>query len=439
MKRMLFTSCAALLSGVVIGTPLHAQASPDLAAPYSRYTIPVECAQVAPRRERQFWHNQRPDTIAHLPMGDVGQASTVSAARACVARFDVHSVAQRDLIGFGEAQLSAEQPAQADVAFQRLLKLLAHASVSQRGWALSQIVQLYAGAPGQMSQALAYVKQLDALGDSAAPGRLAAYLAIIQRAQYADSLSLLESAVTGALRASHGLMGDSAKQYAISSAVAYLAQADVQGRRHHPEQAIATIQTARATLGPLRRSVLQLLAGAEIPYTYYGKPSPVVSASEWFNGDGAHTQRPAAGKPALLIFGYHNCGDKCYPGYAILRRLAAKYASMGLQITLMTRTLGYYQSSLVHPDSEATLIRNYYVDYLHLPPNTLAVWNTTFERSPKDGRMMVTSAPNERAFRPNLTVPLPVVLVDAKGIVQCITSLNPQNEALIEHQLQAMR
>jgi len=416
-----------------------AQSRPDLAAPYARYKTPGECAQADPRRERQFWYDQRPDTAYHAPMHDVAQRSTVEAVRACLARFSLASVAQRDLIGLGQAQLAAEWPAQADSTFQRLLGLLSKGALSDRAWAMSQIVGLYADAPGGMPRALAYVKQLDAMGAEAAPGRLIGYMAIARRAQIADSLALIDSAVTGALAASRALQGDSAKQYAPLSAAAYLALADLQGRRHEPEKAIATVQLARTTLIPLRPSLQRSLAGAEFVYTFYGKPSPTVKASSWFGGEGSTTQRPKAGKISLLVFGYHSCGGQCYSGYAVLRRLVAKYASAGLDVTWMSRTQGFYQNGLVKPDSEAALINNYFTKIVGLPPMTLAVWTTGFQKSQKDGRMMVTSAPNEEAFHPRLNPPLPVFLVDRNGVVQCVSWLNANFEALLDHQIAQMR
>jgi hypothetical protein len=432
-------SVAALVGESVTTRVAGAQEAPDPPAPYTRYAFPIECAQVQARRERLFWRDQRPDTVYHPPLGDVPLPFAVASAGACVNRYQLASVPQRDLIGYGAALLDAQKWTTAEQAYQRLLTALEGASVYERARALQLMVEKYAETTGQLPVALSYLRQLEALGDVAAPERMLGQLAIVQRAQFADSLSLLDSAVTGALRASRALTGDSAKRYALVSANAYLALADLHARRHHADSAIAAVQMARTTLGPLRPIVMMVLQGAEAPYQLLGKPAPKLQASVWFGGEGAATQRPVAGKPTLVVFANHNCGNRCYPGYSVLRRLYAKYASAGLQIVIASRTMGYYKDDLVQPDSEATLVHKYFVDDLKLPPLTLAVWKTPFERRTRDGRMMAQSQPNEEAFHPNLSTPLPVYLVDRQGIIQAVSSLIPKNEAFLDHQLQALR
>lgn len=430
----------AMLSAIT--TPVTAQTGPtmgaDSAAPYMRYSYPIECSMVQPRRERLFWRDQRPDTVYHPPMGDVPFAFAVASARECASRYTLATVPQRDLIGYGAALLTAQAWTQAEDAFHRLLGALANGPVYDKARALSLITGLYASTTGQMPVALSYQQQLDALGDVAAPERMLGDLAIAGRAQFADSLSLLDSALAGALKASRAMTGDTAKHYAFVSAQAYLYLADLYARRHQPDKAISTIVQARHTLVPIRQSVMRALGGAEGQYGMLEKPAPQLKASVWYGGEGAATVRPTKGKPTLVVFAYHNCGDRCYPGYAVLRRLYAKYAGTGLQIVFASRTMGYYLDDLVKPEAEATLIQHYFTDTLKLPPLTLAVWETPFTKRETDGRKMATSTPNEDAYHPNPVIPLPTYLIDRNGIIQAITSLAPRNEAMLDHQLQAM-
>jgi hypothetical protein len=424
-----------------VATPAAAQTAPtlgvDSAAPYTRYHYPIECSMVQPRRERLFWRDQRPDTVYHPPMGDAAFPFAVTSARECVSHDTLATVPQRDLIGYGAALLTAQEWSQAEDAFHRLVGALANGPVYDRARALSLMTGLYASTTGQMPMALSSQQQLETLGDVAAPERMLGQLSIAGRAQFADSLSLLDSAVNGALKASRAMSSDTAKHYAPVSAQVYLTLADLYARRHQPEKAISIIIQGRNTLVPIRPSVMRILGGAERQYALLEKPAPEVKASVWYGGEGANTQRPAKGKPTLVVFAYHNCGDRCYPGYAVLRRLYAKYANTGLQIVFASRTLGYYVDDLVKPDAEAALIQQYFTDSLKLPPMTLAVWETPFTKRETDGRMMATSAPNEESYRPS-PVTLPTYLIDRNGIIQAITSLAPRNEAMLDHQLQAM-
>jgi hypothetical protein len=436
----------ALMVGVTtmsaLATPAAAQTGPamgtDSAAPYMRYQYPIECAMVQPRRERLFWRDQRPDTVYHPPMGDVPFAFAVASARECVSRYTLATVPQRDLIGYGAALLTAQEWPQAEDTFHRLLGALANGLIYDKARALVLITGLYASTTGQMPLALTYQRQLEALGDVAAPERMLGQLSIANRALFADSLSLLDSALAGALKASRAMTGDTAKHYAFVSAQVYLDLAELYARRHQPDKAISTIVQGRSTLVPIRQSVMRTLGGAEGQFGMLGKPAPQLKASVWYGDEGAATQRPTKGKPTLVVFAYHNCGDRCYPGYAVLRRLYAKYAGTGLQIVFASRTMGFYLDDLVKPEAEATLIQHYFTDTLKLPPLTLAVWETPFTKRETDGRRMVTSAPNEESYHPNPTIPLPTYLIDRNGIIQAVTSLSPRNEAFLDHQLQQL-
>lgn len=368
-------------------------------------------------------------------MGDTPLRFAVASAKECAARFTAADVPPRDLIGYGTALLRAQEWEPADAAFHRLLQLLANASLYQKARALYLIVDAYAGTTGQLSTALAYQAQLEALGSQAAPERMLGQLSIAERGRIADSLTLVETALTAARAASRAMTGDTAKHYAFTSAYVYGLLADLYVRRHQFDKAVATIVEGRNTLVPIRRSVLQVLGGAERRYQMLGQPAPMLTASIWYGADGAATVRPAHDVPSLVVFVQHTCGDRCYPGYAVLRRLYVKYASTGLQIVFVSRTVGSFNGDLVTPEREAELTRRYFVDSLALPPLTIALWKTPFEKRARDGRMMAQSTPNERAYQLNSSAPLPVYVVDRKGIIQAITSIVPDNEALLDHQL----
>jgi hypothetical protein len=122
--------------------------------------------------------------------------------------------------------------------------------------------------------------------------------------------------------------------------------------------------------------------------------------------------------------------DSAFEGYGVLRRLAAKYAARGLDITVLARTQGYLGGDVIAPDSEAVRIRQYFLDELKLPV-TLGITLSDFGRR-SDGRLTLRSAVNEVAYQPESFVPLPTFLVDAHGIVRLSTRLARENEALLD-------
>jgi hypothetical protein len=170
-------------------------------------------------------------------------------------------------------------------------------------------------------------------------------------------------------------------------------------------------------------------------YTSLGKVAPPVQATQWFNAGPAGNTRPIAGKPALLVFASHACGSMCYTPYGVLRRLATKYAAQGLDVTLITRTAGFYKGELIRPDMELIKIKEYFLDRLELPV-TIAAWKTDLGRG-DDGRVTVQSAPNDEAYKPTGGV-VPAFLVDKSGKIRLLMDLSREHEAIFESVIQSM-
>jgi hypothetical protein len=147
--------------------------------------------------------------------------------------------------------------------------------------------------------------------------------------------------------------------------------------------------------------------------TQAGHPVPPLHAQFWFHTQG-DTVWPVPGHISLLVM-----GDVAESEARFLRRLAQRYTSHGLRLTIVTKTKGYWTRSGTETGprtaaQEAAQDSAYYLNYLHLPV-TVAIAETPFVTRP-DG-YVVQSAPvdYERDWINPPNDGGSLVLVDARG------------------------
>jgi len=385
--------------------------------------------------ERAFWRDRRPDTTYFARTGHPDQPTTIAAVRACVAQFSVATVAPRDLLGLGQAYLAADEPALADQAFARLAEVTKQGPIQTLGWTLSQIVAVYLeAAQPQLARAESYLAQLDALGAAVAPDRTRAHVAMAQQARFRDSIPLQARESAAALKASQEITGDARKEYAGTSCMAYWEVAYYRARMNDGPGAYAIMQKAKSTLVPLRPMISLCLAGME-ELRSIGQTAPPIRATDWYNTGTPGNQRPISGKPSLIVFATMR-NEYAFVGYGVLRRLVAKYAVRGLDVTFVTRTRGYVGGSVVTPDSEAVRVRDYFLKELQLPV-TVALTKSDFGHR-SDGRKILTSATNETAYQVPGLIPLPTYVIDSNGTVRMVTALDREDEAVLDDVLQEL-
>jgi len=406
---------------------------------FSHYATPTECAMAARWHQFVGLRTLRPDTMYVPGTGVTELPSTVAAVRACLARFTVANTPARDLLGLGQGYLAAEQPDQAALAFAAVSKNVASAPAPTRGWTLYQIVSIASAAPRpNVPLAEKYLAELETLGSAAAEHRLLAHTELARAARVMDSIPLWQREVDAALKASNDLKGDQRKVYAYASADMYDSRAWLKARLNDGAGALAELDAGLNALSGLRPRVAGVLEGEKSWFTPLGHAAPPIQAALWANTGPAGNKRPVTGKPSMIVFANAAVGGGAYSGYAILRRLVAKYGAQGFDVTLVTRTGGYFRSKLVAPDTELVKNREYFIDYLKLP-FALAVWKTPLSKR-DDGQVMVSAAPNEQAYQPPRPDdgPFSGFIIDAKGNVRLIAGVGKSNEAMIDHVIQSL-
>jgi hypothetical protein len=297
------------------------------------------------------------------------------------------------------------------------------------------VVDVYAGAPQpKLAKAERYVAELDSMGTAAAVERMLAHKAMADQARFRDSVAMQETEITAAMKAMGEITGDLRKEYAPSAASVYQGLADLRARKGDGPGALAVVEEGRTLLVPLRPSVAPIFASMPRWYTLIGKQAPAMQATQLFNASNTGTAAP--GKPSLLIFVTHGCAPLpvCYAGYATLKRIAAKYGDK-VDVTLMTRTTGYYRNELIKPEAEMARVKEYFLEFLQLP-GSLVVRKADFDKQ-DDGRLIVRSSPNGEANQLPGGI-LMTYIVDKAGRIRLVVPTGRNTEAIIDDVLQSL-
>jgi len=398
---------------------------------YDRYT-PGECYQLGIRTEWQHWNGAPGDTIAPAKWGGRMMPFTIEAVRQCLARFDVATVTPADLLYLGKAYVLAERDSAADAAFDRLIKSMTAQSVDARALKLMQIVGVYTSAhPARLDRAANYLRKLDALGDAAATYRMIARDMLANVAAVADSTAMIATNSAQALALAKVQPEAVRKQRIADEIAANVASAEAYIRRGRLDSARAVNGQGQATIVPLRPRITALGAGSRAKdYKKLGDTAMPIQAQRWFNRpDGV--SYPVAGKVTMVVFAYFGCSGSCYPGYAVIRRLRAKYPPDKFAIVMLAQTWGFDRDRLISTDDETERIRAYFLDKMKLDM-ALAVWQTTFKKM-DDGKVQDDVSPNWAAY--NFETPQGEVtasIVDQRGKFRLAIGLNEETERRVD-------
>ena len=371
---------------------------------FSRYDTPGKCRDAVETTRDALWRDTERDTLRYSPETDTLPTAAVQVGLKCRNRFTIDETEPRELGNMVMLLLMVNQDDRARVAVERRLQLAK--SVEEQGTILSETLQAYMNAqPMRKTEALSTLRRLDALGSPVLGLRVTGHATIEQDAlQRFDTLEIRQEAET-IIADGQQMTPQDRDNWLPALRMAYMGLVALTWYER-PSDIPAVYSRAQADLGPLRNGTGAFSFFGGQPFrinlivrqilAMLGQQTPPLEARFWF-GAGADTVRPAAGKVSLLVRVEKDCGQGCYPLYTALRRLNAKYASQGLEITLMAKTVGFSPGSAPQlPATEAATARDYFLDTLKLP-FTLAVAQTPFTRRP-DGRRVNERVQFERAY-----------------------------------------
>jgi hypothetical protein len=400
----------------------------------THYTWVDECLAAADRVEHRAMATLRPDTLPPTPPTAIPAVKEV--AQQCSARFPAQTATLTDFSPLLALYLTAGRDADAHTLLARRLAAIAPAARRERAVVLDSAVGIFLTVrPVRFAAAESLLVERDRLGDTvlAFQQRHMGYVRLWQRAMEAQDTVVADwAAHRVVLLAAHLNAAerrtsyyDHYGKYYAYDALTYLGTEPLLDSLRHSTTAYVAMQRANWAKAAGKNA-----GRLELPI---GEPAPAVHGDYWFGATDTTITRPTRGKVALVFVADNYvralrsrlyCGaDNCREAYAVLRRLARRFPS--LEITLLAQTRGYFrQAAPPAPAEEASILRQYLLDYHHLP-GTLAVERTDFWRlDPPDRRRVDRPTSNETRYSFGGSWPvhsLEAFLVDEKGTIVDVT------------------
>jgi len=303
-----------------------------------------------------------------------------------------------------------------------------------------------------------YLAQLDALGAPAAGERMLAYQAVAERARRRDSVDLESKALLASIAASRELRGPALTRYGPSAAGGYAQRAEYFVRQGQVDSARAVFDRAQQALGAAAHGYY--LGGGAIEWLRLqrkyldpvGRTAPQIVPARWDSVDHGTiverpgTKRPTTGRPSLVIFDAKPgiSWEGPAPGYTIVKRLASIYGPRGIDVTFISWTERAWHGQLVSVDSQMTFARTYFLTEQALPVMFAMAKQTRGDplvRTPSVNVAEADQGSPDDAYQPPVdpSIGLIAYLIDSKGIVQFVTPVRRQDEAVLDHMLAKLR
>lgn len=408
------------------GAQTHYPSPPDRAN-YAHYTIPQECLAAVTRVTDSVQFQQRLDTLPYSS-SDPLPAAAVETARRCAANFTVAGVDTNSLPALRDLALAADDDSLAVRAVDRESAVSRNRPLAERAHILVDAVQSASNAkPVRTALARHFIAQLDQLGPQVSLDRLSArnFLGQSLTTDMKDLPAMLQLAKEAADIVQHvpaDVRAANPQGWQMANNMVHLTDIFVTSMRDGPAAALAEMTVRGWNTG-----------------TPLGLHAASIVAPYWFNRPD-QAPRPGPGKLALVVFVDAGCGESCLSGYATLRRVARHHPEV--EITLVAATNGHVGRRLTpNASDEATLARQYLLDYHHLP-GALAVDSTEFIWLPApDGRRIPPAATgNQRSYGVVhiAGVLLNYVMVGPDGIIDFVGGISPQQEKQIDAEIAAI-
>lgn len=282
-------------------------------------------------------------------------------AKECAARFDVKTVAERELPYLVDLLSEAGQPDLAAAGMERALALTSLPEV-ERANILVQAVRLGLREPKGDARNVRlekYVDELDRLSAAVADQKFSVHGSMNGYYRFDDidagiikhSTWLIETGKTcdPALRAKYG----------STLASAYVNMAEAWAGQGMNDRALDLLDRGLKDLADLKNTTSYITS--VLPrYKLVGTPGAPISASRWLNVPAGTSTLEMTGHVTLLEFTAHWCGP-CKESYPGVKRLLARYGSKGFRAVLATELYGYFGTERnLTPDQEYERDRDYF-------------------------------------------------------------------------------
>jgi thiol-disulfide isomerase/thioredoxin len=278
------------------------------------------------------------ETVAQL------SAERTAMINACAAKFDVKTVALKDLAGL--ADLYSEL-GQIDLANAAVARALASSSLTaaDRAALLVQSIRLMLREPKsdeRNARIEDIVDQLDAMGPTALEHQLAAHTLMNGFYRGDDIDAGIAKHSTWLIDTGKSLSPEMRKRYGSQIVSAYVNMAEAWAGQGRNDDAIALLRRASTDWADLPDVGLRT-AGVLDRYLLVGTPAAAITAPTWINMPEGTTSLDMKGHVTLLEFTAHWCGP-CKESYPGINRLRQRFGSRGFRVVLVTQLYGYFQA-----------------------------------------------------------------------------------------------
>ena len=357
-------------------------------------------------------------------------------AKTCADRFDVATVAEKDLAALIDLYTEAGDAARTNAAVTRAL---ASKSLTEtdRATVLVQAIRAGLRTPKSTERNAGLetiVDELDRMSEAVLAQKLSAHQSMngYYRADDIDDGIIKHS--TWIIERARSFTPDERKRYGPGILSAYVNMAEAWAGHGRTEEAVALLQRGKTEWADEARAPAYIDPVLE-RYRLVGTPAAAISAPRWLNAADGTTTIDMKGSVTLLEFTAHWCGP-CKESYPGIKRLLAKYGPRGFRVVFATELYGYFDAERnLAPDAEFERDRAYFKQ------EGLDVPIAVDERPAPNivnGRPVYVRSANDAAYKVG-GIPQ-IHLIDRRGVIRLIMvgyddANEPRLAALIEQLL----
>jgi thiol-disulfide isomerase/thioredoxin len=339
--------------------------------------------------------------------------------KACAGKFDINTIAPKDLPGLADLYADAGM---LDLANAAVAKAMAGGSLatSERAQLLLQSVRLMLREPKgdeRNARLEKLVGDLDALPDADAfDQKFSAHYSMngFYRADDIDAGIIKHS--TWLIETGAALSPELRRKYGPMMLSAYVNMAEAWAGQGMNDKAIALLKRAPVEW-PEAPSAAERIEPTLARYMLVGTQATAITAPTWLNMAPGPASVDMKGHVTLLEFTAHWCGP-CKESYPGINRLRERFGSKGFRVVLATRLYGYFQAEQnLDAATEIARDRTYFAEHhLDVPVGI----SDRVIPVVKDGVVTYTTGPdpNDTAYRVG-GIPQ-IHLIDKQGRIRLI-------------------
>ncbi len=341
----------------------------------------------------------------------------LASLEACAARFDPATIAEEDLASLAELYGAISRPELARTALERALART-DASPGEHAALRQQAVLLGLRAPksdARNARLEAYVDELDRLSVATLDQRFTVHSRMngYYRGDDIDAGIIKHS--SWLIDQGSRLGADDRKKYGGSVVSAFVNLAEARAGQNMTADALALLRRGLQEWSDVPNAARMIEPEIE-RYMLVGTTAASIIAPRWLNRSDT-TPMGLKGKVTLLEFTAHWCGP-CRESYPGVLRLRDRFAARGLQVVLVTKLYGYFQSERsLAADVEVERDRAYFGEHhLDLP---IAIGDKV-DITVEGGKTVYRPAPdaNDTAYKVG-AIPQ-IQLIDKRGRIRLI-------------------